>query len=570
MKKLIFVLFAIAANVEVNAQGAASAYLDINNVKARVNCEGSMFWDLMNGQFEVPKGGGVGTIFADALWIGGIDAGANLHIAAQNYRQTGTDFWPGPLNNVGNTDSTVSAAFNRIWKLRKCDIDAYHTWIVTGMIGPCPVDSTTVNNIITWPTVHPFGGSLAPYFDYNVDGGYDPSSGDFPLIKGDQAAFFVYNDRENVHGETGGTSLGVEIQTMAYEYNCPDSALQNTVYVDYRIVNKSSFTYYNSYVGKWTDFDIGNWDDDYVGCDVTRGAFYGYNGDGNDVGGYGTHPGAQAVVFLKGPYADSNGMADPTDSTANGGGYGDSIVDNETLGLTKFMTFSNDSHPVNGNPNSAQHFYNFLSGYWKDNTPWVYGGNGTGLGVTTNYMFPGNSDPDGFSTNSGLPMPFWDEASAGRTPNDRRGVGASGPFTFMPGAVHELEVAYVFGRSANDTGALAGVNEMRVRIDSVRAKYNRGQQGCGCNVLAAGIETIDNTMSLSVYPNPVSAILYIERSLETKTASLIITDITGRVVISSEMNSSTRSIDVSSLTDGLYILKVTDGKNTSVQRFIKQ
>ena len=34
-------------------------------------------------------------IFAGSIWLGGVDELGQLKVAAQTYRQTGADFWPG-------------------------------------------------------------------------------------------------------------------------------------------------------------------------------------------------------------------------------------------------------------------------------------------------------------------------------------------------------------------------------------------------------------------------------------------------------------------------------------------
>src|ERR1043166_3851623 len=41
--------------------------LSVNNVRCRI-LMGDMWWDLANAQYEVPKGGGVNSIFAGSLW----------------------------------------------------------------------------------------------------------------------------------------------------------------------------------------------------------------------------------------------------------------------------------------------------------------------------------------------------------------------------------------------------------------------------------------------------------------------------------------------------------------------
>src|ERR1017187_8987238 len=68
--------------------------LDINNVRARILTGGDMWWDLISARYEVPKGSNLFSIFAGALWIGGIDAGGQLKIAAMTYRQTGNETQP--------------------------------------------------------------------------------------------------------------------------------------------------------------------------------------------------------------------------------------------------------------------------------------------------------------------------------------------------------------------------------------------------------------------------------------------------------------------------------------------
>jgi hypothetical protein len=67
----------------LNLSAQTSASLDENNIKARINPAGDLFWDFTNAKFEVPKGKGVNSIFSDNLWIGGLDSLGQLHLAAQ-------------------------------------------------------------------------------------------------------------------------------------------------------------------------------------------------------------------------------------------------------------------------------------------------------------------------------------------------------------------------------------------------------------------------------------------------------------------------------------------------------
>jgi hypothetical protein len=403
---------------------------------------------------------------------------------------------------------------------------------------------------------------------------YEPATGEVPVIKGDQAIFFVCNDKGGLHTESGGAALGIEIQAMAYAYKCKnDSALFNTVFTNYRIINKSSFVLDSAFIGNWTDIDIGYTGDDFIGCDVARGAYFGYGGDlidGPSPGtqlSYGVNPPAQAVVFLKGPFADPNGSDDALLSTPNGTNYGDGIADNEHLGMSRFLNYQND-FSVTGNPVSAMDFYNYIAGNWKDDTSWTYGGNGHLTGVPCHYFYPGASDPSGYGT-SMVPQVPWDEASTGNLPSDRRGLGASGPFTFQPGAVQELDFAYVFAR-ATSGGPLASVALMRERIDSVRLHFNAPDPGCACDGLT-GIKNISPEGSFTMYPNPTNGTLYIEHSSLLNEPVVRIYDMMGQLVKQLTVGGSKIiTVETDGLKPGVYLLSIYDADHSFARTFIRE
>ncbi|MGZ4033518.1 MAG: T9SS type A sorting domain-containing protein [Bacteroidia bacterium] len=576
MKKFTVIIVLHLLMQVANAQIINGNDLDINNIKARINADGSLFNDYgtsFNQGFEVPKGSGRHTMFAGNLWFGGVDASGILKLGAQTYRQTGTDFFPGPLTITATTDSATMTDFNRVWKINKCDIDTYYNWFSSGQIGPNPTDSVAMNTILTWPAFSPSGLTLAPFVDVNSNGTYEPLAGDHPQIKGDQAIFFVYNDKGGLHTETGGTPIGVEIQGMAYAYSCTDdSALYNTIFTNYKIINRSSFLWDSVFVGNWSDIEIGGGVDDFIACDVTRGAYYGYNGDlidtpiGTELA-YGANPPAQAVVFLKGPHAYANGIDDPAASVPNGTGYGDGIADNERLGMGKFLYYVND-YTVTGNPTVPLEYYNYILGAWKDSSPWTYGGNGYGPGVQCKYLYPATSDPLGYGT-SMVPQPNWSEESVGHVPGDRRGLGSYGPFIMQPGTVEDIDFAYVFGR-ATSGGNLASITVMQERIDSIKQKFVAGITACGCST-STGINNLTMDNSISIYPNPASENITINFTSSSKNNSLKIYDVTGRLVKNiSNVKSGESSINISDLKNGLYLLNLQEGNNYLTKRFVKQ
>lgn len=555
------------------AQPITGDHLDINNIKAQFNADGSLFSSFLpafNKGFEVPKGSGAHTFSAGGLWIGGYDAGNVLRLAGQTYKQTGNDFFPGPLNASAATNTTTINAYNKVWKINKCTIDSFIVHCQTGL----PIGYVIPNVITTWPATNPWGQPLAPFVDVDNDGIYSPNSCDYPLIKGDQAVFFVFNDAGGIHTETGGGIIGLEIQAMAYAYNCiNDSALYNTIFTHYKIINKSTFQIDSAFVGNWADFDIGSYSDDYVGCDVTRGAMYGYNGDsvdgpviGNETG-YGANPPAQAVVFLRGPFADPDGIDNAVNTTANGFGYGDGITDNERLGMSNFLCYNNDANLINGNPNGVTDFYTYLTSRWKSGQHVTYGGNGISIGTSANYMFPGNSDPLGFGT-SMIPQLPWDETSVGNTPSDRRGLGSVGPFTLQPGAVNEIDFAYVYARAASG-GNLASVTAMQNRIDSIKQKFDAGIIPCTCSI-QTGINTLSINNIFSFYPNPATSELTIKYHGLSKEYTIKIYDTTGKLVKQHSSSTDRSTFSVSELNNGLYLLNIYDGENAVTKRFLKQ
>ena len=479
------------------APATAREDLDINNVRAMILNGGDMWWDLVgSGGYQVPKAApgttGPSSIFAGGLWIGGVDAGGTIKVAAMTYRQTGNDFWPGPLNSSGTTDASTCLAWDKISKINKQDVKNYISWYKSGSIGTNPVSASVMDVILNWPSIGPEGQPMAPYYDANGNGVYDPLTGDYPdfwlgdnsrpletlcdaKLKGDQCLFWVFNDNGNAHGETGGPSIGLEVQAQAYAYQTNDEINDMTFY-NYTLINKSSFRLDSTYFGVNVDTDIGSASDDFVGCDVELGLGYSYNGDlvdDNPPAGqipYGANPPAIGLDFFEGPFADPNGIDDAFSSEPPSyQNYGDGIVDNERIGMSKFIYHNNDATVV-GYPSDDLGFYLRIKGRWLDNSPITYGGTGHLTGAACDYMFPGISDPLGFGTN-GVPQSRWDEESNGNIPADRRFVQTAGPFTLQPGGVNTVTTGLVWAR-ANYGGNLASVTLMKGADAKAQALFN--------------------------------------------------------------------------------------------------
>jgi hypothetical protein len=75
---------------------------------------------------------------------------------------------------------------------------------------------------------------------------------------GDQTIWWVFNDKGNIHSETGGFPIGLEIRAQAFSF-ATNNALNNMTFYNYEIINRSTFTVLQTYFGQWIDSDVGNY-----------------------------------------------------------------------------------------------------------------------------------------------------------------------------------------------------------------------------------------------------------------------------------------------------------------------
>lgn len=423
--------------------------LNINNIRTRINVGGDKWWDLQNGpKYEVPKlplGStqvAVHALFAGSIWIGGIDETGQLKLAAQTYRQTGNDFWAGPLDDNGEVSAEICNQFDRAWEVTSTDIDEYlQKWdAAEGTLAITDIPTS----LLQWPGRNnphfsdfelPTDKNLAPFWDHNADGVYNPTQGDYPVMNEaiervypDQMFWWAFNDKGNVHTETGGEAIGIEIGALAFAFATADE-LNNMTFYKYKVQNLSSQRLDSVYLGHWTDPDLGQYNDDFVGCVPEESLGIVYNGSTVD-GEYGENPPMVAIDILEGPKRQI--AMDTTTQTPIW----------ERMGMSTFLYYNGDGGSTQGNPSRAEHYYNLLTGHWKRGEPITIGGNGANEGAdTTTFMFP--DDPK-------LPLPAWSECSENNTPADRRFVQSMGPFTLMPGGINDMTVNVIWTDEIRD------------------------------------------------------------------------------------------------------------------------
>lgn len=612
MKKFLFIAF-LSASLLINAQEnnagkikksgqvippTASVIIDINNISAQLNMNGSHFWqpDNSSSSYFVPKGQSTTSLFASSFWIGGVEANEEVRLAAVRFCQMGNDYWAGPLSTSdASIDSETAQEWDRFWIVDRQEI-----------IDFINSDKTNIpSSILEWPAhgdvAKGQAQNLAPFKDVDGDGIYNPHNGDYPLILGDRCVFFIFNDNAAPHTESGGQPIGVEVHAMVYGFNAPqDELLNNTLFFNYKIHNRSQYELLNTYVGVWTDIDLGYSHDDYVGCDVMRNTFYGYNGYPTDGFGqawaYGKKPPVQTITILGGPYIDPDGYdnkkfekdsieIDPeycdqfTKSTNlanraayNGINFGDGIVDNERLGMSRFVYHENSSDGSNpvGDPLNVQDYYYMLQGIWKDGEKMIYDANAHPSkgadGPECDFMFPGLSDPCNWGTQgvdpdvSSYGYEGWTELAVENPPGDRRGMGSCGPFTFKPGDVQELDFAYIT-IFPNDTRSTA-LQRLGAGIDHIQEAFLRGTTSYGQDFeyVATSVNVPENiAKNISVSPNPTNDKLYINLESISEKVNLRIFNRQGILCYEETIQGGViHTISMKDFSSGMYFLRIND------------
>jgi|GEM_PF-572832 len=511
--------------------------LDINNVGVDFTSVGKVAWQIGVADFPVfriPKGSMTSTVFTGNLWMGGMDETGTLHLAGETFNQEGYDYWPGPVSNSEAVYEAEKQLWNRAWKLSQEEID-YHkeNWFQPDYV-PNP-------DILNWPAHgNPEYGQMeliAPYMDLQSNGIYEPMAGDYPMIRGDEAIFFIFNDDRLAHGESGGNRIGVEVHGMAYAYNQPESeALNHTIFINYQIINRSDKVYSDFYVSKFTDFDIGYGFDDFIGCDTLLQSFYSYNALPVDGSGepesYGENPPAQAVSFLNQP-------------------------------LSSFVYFNNCASGPTCGPNEAEDYYYNMQAMWKDGSHVLYGGTGhsSGAGTTdnpTNYMYSGNP----------VSSEGWSEITENNDPGDRRGIGNMHIGDFEPNDRICLDLAYVYGRS--DAGHLESINSMKANIAEIRDFYAINIDGSCVDLIPTNTTEIGGESQLPrLFPNPATNTLYVSFDKNEKVTATIFNSL-GQLARQIDTQGTELQFDLSKLENGMYILKLQTSDKSFSYKFVKQ
>ena len=272
----------------------------------------------------------------------------------------------------------------------------------------------------------------APFYDLNDNGLYEPELGETPgLADADQVIWYVATDADvaATQGLYGTTPIGLEAQYTLWGYNQPGAALGQIVFKNVRLINKGSKDLLDAYISMWSDPDIGDYTNDFVGVDTSLSLMFGYNGvaEDGDYNAFGLAPAAVGYDFFAGPIVESPGDT-AIFNLQKRPGY-------RNLPASSFGYFVaggeySDPSPY-GDVTSAQRYYNLMRGFTpaidlENPDPWL---NSDG----TSTKFPLSGDP---------------VAGTGEldsSPADRRMLINAGPFTLAVGDTQDIVAAVIGG-----------------------------------------------------------------------------------------------------------------------------
>ena len=547
---LLFLLFSV--NLVLYAQKIE--YLNSNNINAGIGTGGNLFSSVDSlyhlpysgeggitwNQFEVPKGSGKTGFYTAALWMCGQDSAGNDYGAANRYFDYGTDYYDGPIATTYNASYDIF--YHRVFKVTQIQINHFQNLSF-------PATSSQVDSsILYWPGKgNPsvlsdyqvnIAGKLAPFVDINQNGIYEPLLGDYPSVSGDQSIFFVFNDSRGLHTESNGSAFGMEIRGLATSFTdtntCIPSGgrnvLNNTVFVQYQIENKSQKDYHNFNLGLFTDPDVGCPLNDFVGCDSIRSLMFAYNGTAtdpacNNIPGYDSLPIALGVQWL-----------------------------NQTMDVFGMFTSPGTVIPGPPGPISTAQYCNQLNGLWEDGPPFRYGGVGYGDSTApiTKYLYSG--DPNDTTQ--------WSEVENHNEPWERKMYGTSGPVTFSQGEVKHYDFAFITSYDIT-SNHIAIVDTLKLAADYIKGFYSN----CFLPEQVLGVfELNGNQLAISIYPNPANDHVIITAGNDIK--SLRLMDIQGRLLLTETVGAKTITLPVSNLAKGVYLVNIQCAGGNVVKRIV--
>jgi hypothetical protein len=534
-------LFSDVGKIYITVTNKAFDILNINNISAQVSPYGLLFWDFYNtNHYEFPKGSGNNTLFWITFYLKGADLQKNKYLSGLFNTNLSYEYlpgyYPGPVSSPEGYTAAYDVAWRKVWKLNRDEINNHIAhYNDQGYQMP--------DNISTWPGDG--NGSqgqathLAPYHDFNANGIYDPGNGDYPIIRGDQAIYFIYNDVRNDNTGNDRLGLSAEFHCMFYGFHATDDeALNNTVFINCLIYNRSSRAYSPLQFSVYADTEIGNYMDDYVGCDTLLNAAIAYNDAFDEIEGgygYGDHPPAQSITLLN----------------------------REIAGFSDWDYRRPYSFPNMYSSNYAEEVGNKMDGYWVDGAPIIDNGCGhpsCAEGNITRFAFPGDpGNQESWSMPQAMIPPSENALFMNVKPVEEWG----------PGEAFCIDFALTTARDEVGTN-LDSYELLKQYIAEVQSYYELNFSASCSDIAPAFIdENLEVTGKISIYPNPATGIVLVDIPNTKDKVEYTLIDLTGRTKMQGTFSGTQSTFNISSLEPGIYIILVRGKHIQATAKIIK-
>ncbi len=521
MKSLITSIFLVSTVFFSTSQDTIQ-YLDYNNANTTLSNTGPVLQEPNVGSgYEIPKGGGNHVINSGQFWFAAKDVSGTVFTTLGGADNVITDIDQGPYST---TNAYSDSSYDHSYMVSICqeEIDEFNLWwectnglTTIGCENAVQPSTTILNSVLDWPAHGSItlgqSYSLAPFYDRDADGIYDPvGAGDLPIIKGCCATYMIQNDAGNTHTYSGTDPIGIEMHYLFYQFGA-NSDLYNTTFVDVMAINLGSTNYTEFAHGFMVDADLGYSQDDYFGSDSLTNTMIFYNADNLDEGAYLTNPPAIGVVALEKPSSS----------------------------IISYGFF----------PSSPAETWNLMNGL-KPNGVVFEDPNGS----PTTFLL--NGDPnDGVS---------WNETSEGYVPGDRKGLNTTKQGAFNMGDTVLQTYAIVFSEGGNHLENASNV----INLASWAKTFYDTEINDGCDA-GSFLETEEISMEdVMIYPNPNNGEFTISVA-EGQLQSIEIFTVAGKAVnYSNHTNGSTVEVDLQEQASGVYLIQITTDQRIVTKRLI--
>ena len=389
----------------------------------------------------------------------------------------------------------------------------------------------------------------APFYDTNGNGIKD--EGEEPgLAHADQVVWFVANDLDSAQTQSvlGSPPIGLEMQVTLWAYNSTGSALsdafQHIIFKRIQLIYKgragtpADARIDSMFIGKFVDTDIGDFADDYGGCDTLLQLGFGYNSSNDgEYRKFNLAPPSIGYAFIQGPVARSD---EPSASARFNFGTRTGFVNLKMSSFWLHATGGTNSAPGGRDYESTVGLYNLLNGFYArtQQIPYQFPD-----GSTTKFMLTG--DP---VAGTGWIDGLWDQMQlfphyGGVVPGDRYFSMNSGPFAMALGDTQEVIIAIVGGVGSD---RLASVAVMKHYVKWAhcwaQAVFQSGLEGqLPVTTTAEGEELPQDFRLYQNYPNPFNSNTEIRYDLPLpKKVTLTIYNLRGqqvKVLVNEHQNS---------------------------------